>query len=75
MDMQMPVIDGLEATRELRKMPNYVATPIVAMTANAFEADRDACLIAGMDHFVTKPVKPETLLDLIYGLLNRRRKF
>jgi PAS domain S-box-containing protein len=73
MDMQMPVVDGLDAARELRKMPNYVATPIVAMTANAFEADRKACFAAGMDHFLTKPVKPEVLFELIYGLLNRRR--
>jgi CheY-like chemotaxis protein len=73
MDMQMPVVDGLDAARELRKMPNYIATPIVAMTANAFEADRKACFAAGMDHFLTKPVKPEVLFELIYGLLNRRR--
>ncbi|MBS1145035.1 MAG: hypothetical protein H6R14_2441 [Proteobacteria bacterium] len=74
MDMQMPVVDGLEATRELRKMPHCDTTAIVAMTANAFEADRDACILAGMDHFVTKPIQPEALFDLIYGLLNRRRK-
>jgi PAS domain S-box-containing protein len=74
MDMQMPLVDGLEATRELRKMPSYVATPILAMTANAFEADREACFTAGMDHFVTKPVKPDALFDSIYRLLNRRRK-
>ena len=74
MDMQMPVIDGLEATRELRKMPNHRATPIVAMTANAFEADREACFKAGMDHFATKPIVPRALFNLIYGLLNRRRK-
>lgn len=74
MDMQMPIVDGLEATRLLRRMPNYFAIPIVAMTANAFEADREACILAGMDHFVTKPVKPEALFDSIYRLLNRRRK-
>jgi PAS domain S-box-containing protein len=73
MDMQMPVVDGLEATRELRRMPDYVNTPIVAMTANAFEADREACLLAGMDQFVTKPVNPDALFELLYGLLNRRR--
>jgi PAS domain S-box-containing protein len=74
MDMQMPVVDGLEATRELRRMPDYVNTPIVAMTANAFEADREACLLAGMDQFVTKPVNPDALFELLYGLLNRRRR-
>jgi CheY-like chemotaxis protein len=54
-------------------MPAYVNTPIVAMTANAFEADREACLLAGMDQFVTKPVNPDALFELLYGLLNRRR--
>ena len=74
MDMQMPVVDGLEATRELRLMPNYVMTPIVAMTANAFEADRTACIEAGMDHFMSKPFNPEVLFDLVYQVLNRRQK-
>ena len=74
MDMQMPVVDGLEATQELRRMPGYERTPIVAMTANAFEADREACLLAGMDQFVTKPVNPDALFQLLYGLLNRRRR-
>lgn len=73
MDMQMPVVDGLEATRELRQMPAYAAVPIVAMTANAFEADRQACFAAGMDHFISKPVNPDALFDLVLGVLNRRR--
>lgn len=74
MDMQMAVVDGLEATCELRLMPDYVSTPIVAMTANAFEADREACLEAGMDSFISKPFKPEVLFDLVYDLLDRQRK-
>ncbi len=74
MDMQMPIVDGLEATRKLRTMPGYVATPILAMTANAFEADREACLEAGMDHFITKPVTPEALFDSIYRLLCPSRR-
>lgn len=74
MDMQMPVVDGLEATRRIRLIPGYESTPIVAMTANAFEADREACYLAGMNQFVTKPVNPEAFFELIYGLLNRRRK-
>ena len=69
MDMQMPVVDGLEATRELRRMPSYATLPIVAMTANAFEGDRADCFAAGMNQFVSKPVNPEALFDLILGLL------
>jgi two-component system, sensor histidine kinase and response regulator len=74
MDMQMPVVDGLEATRQLRQMLDYVDTPIVAMTANAFAADREACLEAGMDNFISKPFKPDDLIDLVYELLDRQRK-
>ncbi|MDZ4314755.1 MAG: PAS domain S-box protein [Azonexus sp.] len=74
MDMQMPVVDGIEATRELRQMQDYLSVPIVAMTANAFEADRQACFAAGMDHFISKPVNPDALFDLILSALNRRRR-
>ena len=59
MDMQMPGMDGLAATRELRR--RGLATPIIAMTANAFGDDRAACLAAGMDDHVAKPVNPEQL--------------
>ena len=59
MDMQMPGMDGLAATRELRR--RGLATPIIAMTANAFGDDRAACLAAGMNDHVAKPVNPEQL--------------
>ncbi len=59
MDMRMPLMDGIEATRALRS--RGIDTPVVALTANAFDADRIACLAAGMDDFLVKPLGPEGL--------------
>ncbi|SDY11268.1 PAS domain S-box-containing protein [Allochromatium warmingii] len=61
MDMQMPIMDGLQATRHLRALPAWRDKPILAMTANAFLEDRRACLEAGMNDFVPKPVSPRDL--------------
>ncbi len=65
MDMQMPDMDGLEATRALRAVPRLAGLPIVAMTANAMQADRDRCIEAGMVDFVTKPIEPQELWNAL----------
>jgi PAS domain S-box-containing protein len=62
MDMQMPVMDGLTATREIRKLPGLAGLPILAMTANAMTADRERCLAAGMQDHIAKPIDPHDLL-------------
>jgi signal transduction histidine kinase/DNA-binding response OmpR family regulator len=65
MDMQMPVMDGLAATLAIRALPGWASTPIIAMTANAMDADRQRCVEAGMVDVVAKPVEPEQLYKTI----------
>jgi len=65
MDMQMPRLDGLEATRQLRRLDGCTATPIIAMTANAFVEDKARCLEAGMNDFLVKPFDPDALFVVV----------
>jgi CheY-like chemotaxis protein len=69
MDIQMPVMNGLQATGEIRKYEKQMETenpiPIIAITAFAFEHDKQNCLDAGMDDYLTKPYRPQELIDII----------
>jgi signal transduction histidine kinase/DNA-binding response OmpR family regulator len=67
MDMQMPVMDGIAATRAIRLMPQFQSLPIIAMTANVMESDREKCTEAGMNDHLAKPIDP----DALFGALSR----
>ncbi|MYM66900.1 response regulator, partial [Pseudoduganella sp. FT55W] len=74
MDVQMPVMDGYEATRLIRAHPKLSATLIIAMTANAGRDDQQRCLDAGMDEFVTKPIAPKLLFNMLSKWMSQRTR-
>ena len=71
MDMQMPVMDGIEATRILRANPRFETLPIIAMTANALVSDREMCLEAGMNDHIAKPIDPDQLFGVLLRWIRR----
>src|SRR5215471_1385311 len=70
MDVQMPRMDGLQATAAIRELARESSLPIIAMTARRIAGDRERCLAAGVDAFLTKPIDRAELLELIDGLTN-----
>jgi signal transduction histidine kinase/DNA-binding response OmpR family regulator len=74
MDIQMPVLDGLETTRRIRQSEKWRQLPVVAMTAHAMRGDRDRCMDAGMDAYLTKPINSRELFATLDGYLDEARR-
>jgi CheY-like chemotaxis protein len=74
MDVQMPEMDGLEASRRINARWKDDRPRIVAMTANAMQGDREMCMAAGMDDYITKPIRVERLVEALVGAEARREK-
>lgn len=72
MDMQMPVMDGVTATVEIRRQERFAGLPIVAMTANAMQSDRERCLASGMNDFLVKPIDPQALFAMLVKWIGPR---
>ncbi|MEI7613579.1 MAG: response regulator [Betaproteobacteria bacterium] len=74
MDVQMPRLNGLEATKAIRQLTGHQSTPILAMTANAFAEDKANCFAAGMDAFLTKPFEPKRLFSILLRWLEQGKR-
>ena len=74
MDIQLPRMDGFEATRKLRSEPDFRYTPIIALTALAMPSDRERCLAAGMDEYISKPINLKALVKLMEACLFNREE-
>jgi PAS domain S-box-containing protein len=74
MDLQMPGMDGIQATREIRQLPGWADVPIVAMTASVYEEERQACLAAGMNGYLVKPVEASVLYAKVLKWLTHQRR-
>ena len=76
MDVQMPKMDGFQATESIRKLDKTAGThtPIIALTAHAMKGDKENCLAAGMDDYVPKPIKPDILMKTIDRVLEKIKK-
>lgn len=72
MDMNLPVLDGWEATRRIKAMPETCSIPVIALTAYAMVGDREKALAAGCDDYDTNPVELDRLLEKMWALLGRR---
>ena len=75
MDIQMPLVDGYTATKQIRNLDTKMAKiPIIAMTANAFEEDKEKALVAGMNGFLTKPVDLKKLIQTIHMIIQKEEE-
>ncbi|MHB8903326.1 MAG: response regulator, partial [Thermoguttaceae bacterium] len=76
MDVQMPEMDGLAATATIRKLPDprKATVPIIAMTAHALKGDKDRCLAAGMDSYVSKPIQADALIETVERIAQSGRQ-